>query len=418
MSASESEKYNSDDEDDFVYDVEESKAKNKSVPAQIGLIDCNIKEDDVLEVEDIVLGGNFISKNIPKELLECKLCKKTDQIRLLLKSFLPIEEDSEYCLNSDDRWLYLIQCNSCMNRDGSIRCIREIRYNAGNIDSFAKESNEQEEPWKLNPFAKNIETTANPFDRNSDAPANPIGSSSNPFAMEDSNPFAAGPSVKEPLHSKKDNSDTRTTDNDTKKKHDLKPDLKVDLSESYTPYFVYLDKETFHSKPQSNNKKTNFDNIQIDDPSIDLKDLENTKNIKEVEVDPLISKLTTSLTDPQFNKFTSVLEYNPDQVLRLSSSPIFFKSDAFVKAYYSKNTSNEHIPKMKGSEKNRAFEFQLMPYAISKLESGIEVDLKNVGMEWGTILVFTDPQSFTPDGRGIAKESSFVEEFVHVQWDD
>lgn len=408
MSGTENEKYSSDDEDDFVYEVEESKAKNKSNPAQIGLIDCNIKEDDVLEVEDIVLGGNFINKNIPKELLECKLCKKSDKIRLLMKSFLPVEKDSEYCLNSDDRWLYLIQCNSCINRDGSIRCIREIRYNSGNIDLPAEEISEKEETWKLNPFAKNNDATTNPF-----------GSSSNPFAMENSNPFAAASSIiNESSDSKKDTSETKTIDNENKKKHDSKPDLKVDLSESYTPYFVYLDKETFHSKPQSNSKKTNFDNIQIDDPSIDLKDLENTKNVKEVEVDPLISKLTTSLTDPQFNKFTSVLEYNPDQVLRLSSSPIFFKSDAFVKAYYNKNTSKEHIPKMNGSDKNRVFEFQLMPYAISKLENGIEVDLENVGMEWGTILVFTDPQSFTPNGRGVSKESSFVEEFVHVQWDD
>ena len=414
MSDIESVNDTSDYEDDF--DLEENvKSKTNNNAAQLGLIDCNIKEDDVLEVEDIILGGNYINKDIPKELLTCKICKKNDNIRLLLKSFLPVQEDSEYCLNSDDRWLYLIQCNSCINKDGSIRCIREIKYNDGQYTGKKEEEKEnsikEDIIPKVNPFAINNDTSANPFGN--------TGSSSNPFDNTQSNPFASTISTPvETIDNSASEAKAKMAEMENKKKHDLKPDLKVDLNEYYTPYFVYLDKEKFNKKQQPDNKKLNFDNIQIDDPSINLDDLKSTKDVKEVEVDPLVNELTTSLTDPQFNKFTNILEYNPDQILRLSDKPIFFKSDSFVKSYFSKKENKKCIPKLEGSSKERQFELQLMPYAISKLENGLDIDLKKVGMEWGTILVFTDPDSFTSKGRGKVNESSFIEEFVYVQWDD
>ncbi|XBW35777.1 hypothetical protein QEN19_001349 [Hanseniaspora menglaensis] len=412
MSDLESHKDFSDYEED--YEIDGGNLSKNSSAAQIGLIDCKIKEDDVIEVEDIVLGGAYINKNIPKKFLACKLCKKTDSIRLLLKTFIPVEEDSEFCLNSDDRWLYLIQCNSCINRDGSIKCIREIKYNEG---IFVKDVPEDEEPKivsDVNPF---VLDKANPF---ASQDSNPFAAKDlNPFAPKDANPFSFdSQDSKSKVDTLKTKSLIKVAETESKKKHDLKPDLKVNINESYSPFFVYLDKERFNSKPESKTSKTNFDNIQIDDPSINLQDLEKSSDVKEVEVDPLVSKLTTSLTDPQFNKFTNILEYNPDQILRLSTTPIFFKSDAFVKSYYSKKGLKTLIPKLEGSRDERQFELQLMPYAISKLESELDIDLKNVGMEWGTILVFTDPKSFTPEGRGELGTCNFVEEFVYVQWDD
>lgn len=204
----------------------------------------------------------------------------------------------------------------------------------------------------------------------------------------------------------------------------MKKDLSVNLDKAYTPYFIYLEDEKFNPNVKKANEmkssQINYDNIQIDDPSIDLKDIQKkSSDVKEQELDPMVNKLTTSLTDPQFNKFINIIEYNPDQILRLSQTPIFFKADEFVKSYYQKKKNNHNLPKLKGSSSNRTFELQLMPYAISKLESGLEIDLKNRGMEWGTILVFTDADNYVPSGkRGERGHEEFVEEYVHVQWDD
>ncbi|KAL6933282.1 uncharacterized protein HGUI_01075 [Hanseniaspora guilliermondii] len=392
----------------------ESQVITNSV-SQIGLIDCKIKEDDVIEIEDIILGGDFLSEsNIPEALLRCPLCQKIDSIRLILKIFNPTQKDSQYCLNSDDRWLYILQCASCLNKDGSIRCIRHIKYN----DSF--DLNDIETDVAKDVLNMNIQS--NPFDLTNSSATNPFAAA-NPFAS--SNPFESKPAVtpSAQLENTKVNNE-KMLENQKKQKHDLKKDLNVNLDKAYTPYFIYLEDEKFNPNVKKANEmkssKINYDNIQIDDPSIDLKDIQKkSSDVKEQELDPMVNKLTTSLTDPQFNKFINIIEYNSDQILRLSPAPIFFKTDEFVKTYYQKKKNNHNIPKLKGSSSPRTFELQLMPYAISKLESNLEIDLKNRGMEWGTILVFTDSDNYVPSGkRGERGHEEFVEEFVHVQWDD
>lgn len=386
-----------------------------NLSSQIGLIDCKVKQDDTLEIEDVILGGDFLSQSgIPDDLLKCSLCQKSESVRLLLKIFNPTQKDTKYCLNSDDRWLYILQCSSCLNKDGSIRCIRHIKYN----DTFELEDVEEnvtEDVMKMN-------ITSNPFDLSNSSNTNPFATT-NAFAT--SNPFETKPADKASAEKEKPAvNNEKMLENQKKQKHDLKPDLKIDSDKSYTPYFVYLEDEKFNPNIKKANEmkssNINYENIQIDDPSIDLKDIQKkSSDVKEQEVDPMVNKLTTSLTDPQFNKFINIIEYNPDQILRLSSTPIFFKSDEFVKGYHQKKKSNHNIPKLNGSPANRSFEMQLMPFAISKLESNMEIDLKNRGMEWGTILVFTDSDNYVPSGnRGKTGHEEFVEEFVHVQWDD
>ena len=393
---------------------DESQVFTNSV-SQIGLIDCKVKEDDTLEIEDIVLGGDFLSQsNIPENLLRCSLCKKIDSIRLILKIFNPTQNDSKFCLNSDDRWLYILQCGACLNKDGSIRCIRHIKYN----DSFDLHDVETDIAQDVSEM--NIQS--NPFDLSNSSASNPFATA-NPFAS--SNPFESKTVESQSSQPEKTNvNNEKMLENQKKQKHDLKKDLSVNLDKAYTPYFIYLEDEKFNPNVKKANEmkssQINYDNIQIDDPSIDLKDIQKkSSDVKEQEIDPMVNKLTTSLTDPQFNKFINIIEYNPDQILRLSQTPIFFKADEFVKNYYQKKKNNHNLPKLQGSSSNRTFELQLMPYAISKLESGLEIDLKNRGMEWGTILVFTDADNYVPSGkRGERGHEEFVEEYVHVQWDD
>ncbi|KAF0276560.1 hypothetical protein FOG50_02588 [Hanseniaspora uvarum] len=396
-----------------VFSDNESHVSN-NLGSQIGLIDCKIKHDDTLEIEDIILGGEFLSQsNIPEVFLACNVCKKSDSVRLLLKIFNPTQKDTKYCLNSDDRWLYILQCSACLNKDGSIKCIRHIKYN----DTFELQDvdeNVAEDVLKGN-------NKLNPFDLSNSSTSNPFATTN---AFETSNPFESKPASIIAEKEKPVVNNEKMLENQKKQKHDLKRDLKVNSDKSYTPYFVYLEDEKFNPNIKKANEmkssNINYDNIQIDDPSIDLKDIQKkSSDVKEQEVDPMVNKLTTSLTDPQFNKFINVIEYNPDQILRLSSTPIFFKSDEFVKNYLQKKKTNHNIPKLKGSSSNRTFELQLMPFAISKLESNLEIDLKSSGMEWGTILVFTDSDNYVPSGnRGKTGHEEFVEEFVHVQWDD
>lgn len=119
------------------------------------------------------------------------------------------------------------------------------------------------------------------------------------------------------------------------------------------------------------------------------------------------------MLDTTFQKFADRCAQNPDQVLRYERGgvPLLYSdSDEVGKIW--KEGGKGKVPACKScGKRDRVFEFQIMPHAISVLEAeegGLE------GMEWGTIVAATClcvPK--VRDGEGVG----WVEEWCGVQWE-
>ncbi|KAA8910468.1 programmed cell death protein 2 [Sphaerosporella brunnea] len=121
--------------------------------------------------------------------------------------------------------------------------------------------------------------------------------------------------------------------------------------------------------------------------------------------------------DVAFQKFADRAGQNPEQVLRYErgGTPLLYSYDDDVAKTLldsRKDYSARKIPACSGcGKRDRVFEFQLMPHAISVLEGD---SLSLDGMEWGTILVGTC--TCVPKVRD-ANGVGWVEEWVGVQWE-
>lgn len=123
-----------------------------------------------------------------------------------------------------------------------------------------------------------------------------------------------------------------------------------------------------------------------------------------------------SSVDKTFRKFADRVEQNPEQVLRYErkGTPLLYsKDDEIGKLLLGADgeVTLKRVPPCGACRKQRAFEFQLMPYAISMLESD---DVGLDGMEWGTIIVATClcvPPVLDANGVG------YVEEWAGAQWE-
>ncbi|RPB12514.1 hypothetical protein P167DRAFT_565187 [Morchella conica CCBAS932] len=123
-----------------------------------------------------------------------------------------------------------------------------------------------------------------------------------------------------------------------------------------------------------------------------------------------------SSVDKTFRKFADRVEQNPEQVLRYErkGTPLLYsKDDETGKLLLAADgeVSVKRVPPCGACRKQRVFEFQMMPYAISMLERD-EAGLD--GMEWGTVVVATCvcvPAVLDAQGVG------YVEEWVGAQWE-
>jgi pre-rRNA-processing protein TSR4 len=121
--------------------------------------------------------------------------------------------------------------------------------------------------------------------------------------------------------------------------------------------------------------------------------------------------------DVAFQKFADRVGQNPEQVLRYErgGTPLLYSHDDEVAKTLldgKKEFSTRRIPPCEGcGKRERVFEFQLMPHAISVLEGD---SLSLDGMEWGTILAATC--TCVPKVRD-ANGVGWVEEWVGVQWE-
>jgi len=120
--------------------------------------------------------------------------------------------------------------------------------------------------------------------------------------------------------------------------------------------------------------------------------------------------------DTAFQKFADRVGQNPEQVLRYErgGTPLLYSHDEEVAKtlLVEKTFSTRRIPPCGGcGKRERVFEFQIMPHAITVLEGD---SLSLDGMEWGTVIVATC--TCVPKVRD-ANGAGWVEEWVGVQWE-
>lgn len=373
---------------------------NKTTDVFLGFVDTDFESaGEKPTVEDTFFGGQPIWLNDvqPKDdLLVCKNC--LGDLALILQANCPLEDELY------DRVLYVLGCQNamCQRKAGSIRCIRGVSKDAVKIEELKKKELEVElklkEPKKFefdNPFGNSASSggSSNPFD-------------TNPFAAAAvSNPFEANPETQEVKQTKQEAK--QETKQETKKQ--IKQAKQTKKLPEYPGFFTYVDKEKF-TKPS--NKLP--DNIKID-PSVIESEAETSSSANDMNLTPEFQSISNSLQDEVFSHFSQVLQQNPLQVLRydIGGKPLLFSSsdDVFNKI------QKDLIPKPGfNPSSHRRFELQIMPKIILNFEKDLN-DLTK-GLEWVTIIVYTDVEDFVPNLDESEDHVGYVEEWCGVQWEE
>ncbi|CAL9730475.1 20S rRNA accumulation protein 4 [Monosporozyma unispora] len=379
----------------------------------LAFIDTAVKESDELTVEDTFIGGEPIwlhPDSVPDAtLLECGSCHSTTHMKLLLQAFSPLDDEQmeevqlKYTKNinlhsinpNDDRVLYVFICTQCQRNDKSIRCIRGVKKNENTNSTNDKIAS------VVTGEGKNFQI--NPFDLNNNGSTNPFGN--NPFqAGNNDNPFAKPAATETKGTTEKVEPSTKVL----RKLHDSEKDKEFDESKSFKSYLLYVEEERFNNKPDHlklpNNLKINKEALELTDTN-----LEEDLDKDPVKMDPRTEKLSQFLDDDTFQKFQEIVGYNPSQVLRydIGGTPLFYSQIANLKLF------ENAIPKAAYNlSSRRVFEMQLMPKMILDLEETVSV---KEGMEWGTIMVFSDMENYIP--KFDEHKVGYVEEFAKIQWE-
>ncbi|EED20222.1 PDCD2_C domain protein, putative [Talaromyces stipitatus ATCC 10500] len=382
------------------------------------------------------LGGwpTWLDKNTPPpgDLAKCKVCNNPMLLLLQLNGDLPER------FSNDERWLYIFGCprKACSRKQGSIRALRGIRKMKGQSEIQKKEDS----------TSNGVSTGATPAPKQDlgsalfGAPSQGGGlsSNSNPFstssspAAQNNNPFAPLPPVstlaaKPPQNPALNFPETFAAKARISTPETLSepvtagpvlpwPDKSV-FPAPYTEYYLDADYETL-SRPSTPTIPTNTTVENVEEES------GGTADVKDA---------FESSMDKDFLRFSTRLAHNPEQVLRyeFSGTPLLYSgTDAVAKAFPSHQTqgrgvqvapnagTNNRIPRCPSCGRERVFELQLVPHAITVLEDGREgigLGKNDAGMEWGTIIL-----GVCAANCGTVKEGDLVwkEEWVGVQWEE
>lgn len=364
----------------------------------LGFVDTEILDEEP-SIEDTFIGGQPIWLNESKpdlKLLECLNCK--GRLSLLLQAFAPLDGELY------DRVIYVFACgkSECNKKAGSIRAIRGICKDPVKI----KELEDQEQielKEKLDEKLK-LDNKRNFLftDNQKEEPSNPFGT--NPFS-KDSNPFGGNPFTSNPFNETKKQEETFASVAKNAAPIKKSNEKLVDELPTFPGFFLYTEEEKFKKIDKSKLPE----GIQIDENALDLE----ADNVGSAKVNAEYAKIANSLTDEDFEKFSEIISHNPLQVLRydIGGKPILYSSKDDVGLKVIKDL----IPKPGFNPSSfRQFELQLM----SKLLIDFEKKLKNIenGMEWVTILVYTDKEDFIPELD--SNYVGYVEEWCGVQWEE
>ncbi|KAF8253110.1 hypothetical protein K440DRAFT_277171 [Wilcoxina mikolae CBS 423.85] len=333
-------------------------------------------------------------------LAKCACCNKLMSLLLQLNGAIP---ESPH-----ERMFYVFACKekTCRRKKGSVKAIRGVKVakdfeerEARAKEEEARRVEERKKAIAEAPRAGDLlfgsgsgSSTGNPF-------SSPGG---NPFSTTNTNPF----STTSTPAAQKDLPKTFASVLHISPPPPPEPLLygpsepwPSPLPHSYPLFYLDADYETLSpTVPPPPQKLTS------------LPDIDDTVPSSNTDADD-------GVLDTAFQKFADRVGQNPEQVLRYErgGTPLLYSHDDEVAKtlLVEKGFSTRRIPECKGcGKRERVFEFQVMPHAITVLEEGEGLGFD--GMEWGTIVVATC--TCVPkvrDGNGVG----WVEEWVGVQWE-
>ena len=178
----------------------------------------------------------------------------------------------------------------------------------------------------------------------------------------------------------------------------------------YTHHYLDADYETLSAPPTPSHSAVPV----IEDEGAATSGGSGSENVKDT---------FESTIDKDFLRFSLRLGHNPEQVLRYEfrGVPLLYETgDAVGRMFVAPASSNASkvnagrgIPRCEACGKDRVFEVQLVPHAISVLEEDSRDD--DAGMEWGTVIVGVCAANCGLDEEGVV---GWREEWVGVQWEE
>ncbi|PNS21384.1 hypothetical protein CAC42_1163 [Sphaceloma murrayae] len=381
------------------------------------------------------LGGHPMwldEKTLPSgEYAKCKVCNS------LLSLLLELNGDLPERFAGHERRLYLLGCRkkACRRKEGSVRGFRATR--ASRLPSRAPlpEASPlpQQEPTKPKQDLGSSIFGARP---------SPSSASSNPFsttstASSNSNPFASASS----LAAKPPQRPDPTPDPAATLPQTFAEKARISASSEITPpqphgppppwpdlsvfpppfpyYSLDADYETLEAPSTTVPSQTKID-MDIDEPTASSA----SSSSKDKDAN---QEVFESSMDKTFQKFADRVAQNPEQILRyeFGGQPLLYSRDdavgkilapqiGEVTAKAGGSARSSRVPRCTNCGAERVFELQLMPNAITELETEeMGVD----GMDWGTIIFEVCSKDCVP--RGVKEgEVGYTEEWVGVQWEE
>lgn len=382
----------------------------------------------------------------------CKVCNKPMLLLLQLNGNLPEH------FPDDERWLYIFGCprKACSRKTGSIRALRGARKLKPSSQKSEKQEGKKSAPQQQQqpPQAPKQDLGAALFGA---APSsNGLSSNPNPFSTSNSsaslqaNPFAPLP---KPSSQPQPSSSATTKDlpeTFAEKARISSPDPpepaptpartpvvaagpprpwppQSAFPEPYPQYYLDAEYETL-SRPATPSIPAN---LTVQD--IEEEDIKSASAAAAAAADS--NDTFESTLDKDFLRFSTRLSHNPEQVLRYEfrGHPLLYSHTDEVGKLFPRKSSPQQggsvstsssgntarIPRCEYCGRERVFELQLVPHAISVLEEGREgIGLgpkDDAGMEWGTVILGVCAGDCGPEQVGV---TGWREEWVGVQWEE
>ncbi|OAX77946.1 hypothetical protein ACJ72_07749 [Emergomyces africanus] len=344
----------------------------------------------------------------PGDLAKCKVCNNPMLLLLQLNGDLPEH------FPHDERWLYIFGCprKTCTRKHGSVRALRGVKkHKIANSSSRQPQNIQPEKKENAPPLTPAEEMPKQDLGASLFAtpkPSSPPPTDSLPETFAEkvrlsspapSNPLkvAAGPPLPWPPQSA--------------------------FPKPYPLHHLDAEYETL-SRPPSPTLPGAAQEFTMEEESSTAAGAEPNDTFE-------------STMDKSFLRFSTRLGHNPEQVLRYEfrGTPLLYSTTDAVGKLFSQSSSSSaklshvklsssaggmhRIPRCEYCGRERVFEVQLTPHAITVLEEGREgIGLgpnDDTGMEWGTVILGVCAANCGLEHEGVL---GWREEWVGVQWEE
>ncbi|KAF9903262.1 hypothetical protein EC991_004034 [Linnemannia zychae] len=403
-------------------------SSKKAGPILLGMPDSPMETQDDADPYVTKIGGVplWLSKDAPAPFKYgvCEACGKN--MYLLLQAYVPLET-SPY-----DRVVYVWACNQrlCMRQKGSFRVVRALKLNPEYAQKLEKKAKPAAAPIAPTPLANPFGAAPGAFDMGNALFGGAGAGFNNPFAAPSNttNPFAPPPGFGAPAAPAPISFASVTSSNIPVKEESSSEDEEETLEESgpwpekpaaFSPHYIYITEEVLEdSKAINDDIARKYSHLlALEEANQDNEDDEKGAGGANWSGEAYEKASLPKGVDKAFKKFTERVQAWPDQCVRyhFPGLPLLFSfSDPTARLLLPPNASQHskhsapsahRIPRCPACKGPRGFELQLMPNLLSLLDVTSKKYLSeeetkalkerkgaqvfDIGMEWGTILVYS-----------------------------